>query len=296
MMTLTPIFALPGVVPAATTTDLLPTLGFRWNDRDFPSSGGARLDVLNVPGMMGGYITGRSYPPGILRVVGTWGDLPGAVNAGLTTHAVAAQRRDALVGIIARRKVIIRFSDLPDREWVGEATEQTVMKFADPQWTARTGNVTLEFMCEDPCARALADVTEVLTNTTTTNLPAARGLGAFTPMRLDVVNGAAAPITRVTLSLTHSSPAVSYNFLQWDGKDPANTASVLPSWVPLGGTLVIDGVTARTTVGGAPAAHGLARGQSYPFVDSQLPTLRARAVVTGGPAQSITLTYRPRFL
>lgn len=161
----------------------LRTLGFVASGRPrLPRLGGEQTIVQRIPGRLGGVRVGGEVQDDTLAIDG-WVSAP--------NHATLLERLDLLTRAVQGR-CVIRLSDYPDREWVGYLQQGPSRAAAiGPAWATRTERATLQWVVPNPTGRAQAE---------TVQAPGALLLGtAPSPLRIDVQNGGAAPITRVVV-------------------------------------------------------------------------------------------------
>lgn len=244
----------------------LSTLGVLFRQRSFPSLGGERSALVPIPGRSGGVRMGGSVEPGSLSVEGHWYE---------TDHETARRRLDSLAALLQGENVV-RFTDYPDREWVGHFQQApNRAQFLDPQWISAGGRLTLEWALPDPTARAQAE-------TSVSGAAPALALGtAPSALTVQVTNGATAAITRVVVDVRAGTTVL--RSLDWSGS------------LALSATLLIDAGRSQVRIGTANAVQGITSASVFPVADPAAGADNVAVAVTGGGGHSITTRYRRRW-
>ena len=235
--------------------------------RQLPSMGGEVSRVANIPGRVGGVRLGGELQPDQLIV-------PGFLEA--ADHATLLANRDALVELL-QGELAIRLDDYADREWVGYLQQPTGLQELGADEVATAGQVRLAFLLPDPTARALAE----------SNVGGSTALALGTapsPLRVQVANGATAPITQVVVQVRAGGAAGTVlRELTWAGNLAINT------------TLVIDAEAFTVTAGGANVIGGMTADSEFPIADPRLGADYVDIAVTGGGGHGRTTYYRQRW-
>lgn len=242
----------------------LSTVGFLPRERTLPGLGGERTAVLDIPG--GIPVRGGSLQQSDRLIVR--GDLSGS------DHSAALNRRDLLAAAL-RGECVIRFSDIVDREWVGRLQGSSRVDLHDPAWLQKGGPASLEFLLPDPRGRAQVE-------TVVAGLAPGLVLGtAPSSLRINVTNGAAAPITRVVIQVL--AGAVTLREMQWDGS------------LALSKVLIVAAEAFTVSNDGANAIDGLTAASEFPIADPAEAADNLLIAITGGGGHSASTSYLKRW-
>lgn len=240
-------------------------LGFVAQRRTFPTGTVQRGNALAVPGTVGGVLLGAGSQPGRLVV-------EGYVSA--EAHEGVRPMIDALTRAVQGARVV-RFDDIPDREWHGVIEGTLPGSEIAPQWAGRAAELTLDWTLPDPTA-----VARQPTLLRGTDLALVLGSAPST-IRVDVTNGAGATaVTQIVVAVLAGGLAL--HTLTWNGSLPAGSA-----WR-------VSDQGYRVTTQEANAIDGLTPESVFPYAAPAEGADRITVAVTGG-VPDVRVRFRPRW-